>query len=91
MMKSSLLPMLLSLTLMLGTSCQTVPEQKNLVIPEFGLPKPTAPELVEIPSNQSGAIMVLTINLSRLVSYSQLLEDYSILQNGYYHNLSTKK
>lgn len=41
--------MILSLTLMLGTSCQIVPEQRGIDIPAFGLPKPTVPELVSIP------------------------------------------
>jgi hypothetical protein len=76
---------------MLGTSCQNVPAQSKLDILLFELPKPTAPDLVEVPSVQNGAIMALTINLSRLVSYSQLLEDYSSLQNSYYHNLFMKK
>jgi len=83
-----LLPMMLCLALTLGTGCQSTkgtPEQ--IEIPAFSAVKPTAPELVGIPSDADGAIKALATDLSRLDGYTRQLEEYITEQENYYQTV----
>ncbi len=77
--------MMLCLALTLGTGCQSTKETpEQIEIPAFSAVKPTAPELVGIPSDADGAIKALTVDLSRLDGYTQQLEEYITEQDNYY-------
>jgi hypothetical protein len=75
------------MNLILGTSCQTVPDIKSYDIPKFEISRPSIPKLVNVPSDQSGAIKALTTNLSLMDGYSQQLEWIIDTQTNYYQTI----
>lgn len=87
MKRRLLLPMTLLIVLTLVTSCQSVPDTPEIDVPAFGLEKPSAPTLVEIPDDTSGAITALTVNLSRMDAYIEQLEMFITFQERYYRNV----
>ena len=58
-----------------------------LEIPEFEVPMPERPVLMEIPDENSEAIKVLITNMSGLISYIEELELYNRIKTFYYKNV----
>lgn len=87
MKRLSILPMILCLVLTLGTSCRTIPETTKIDVVPYVVALPTAPDLVPIPTDTSGAVKALTLDLSRVDTYSQILEWYIQFQNAYYKTI----
>ena len=87
MRKLLLLPMILLAVLTLGISCQSLSVGSKIDIAPFSIPKPAAPELLEVPTDSSEAVRILTLNLSRMDTYSQTLELYINLQESYYKKI----
>jgi len=86
MKRLSILPMILCLVLTLGTSCRTIPETAKIDVVPYVVALPTAPDLVPIPTD-AGAVKALTLDLSRVDTYSQILEWYIKFQNAYYKTI----
>jgi hypothetical protein len=78
--------MILLAVLTLG-SCQTIPTSTPAKVPEFGIAAPERPTLLEIPSDTSGAISTLTINLSLLASHIVRMEAYYAIKEAYYKTM----
>lgn len=87
MKRSLILLMVLWIGLIL-TSCQTVPPTSlETEIPEFNIPAPKRPVLMEIPHETSGAIKALTTNLSLLDGHVRILELYADSLRKYYNGV----
>lgn len=72
------LSILLIVSLLILTGCQTVPKSEPIDIPPFSVPAPTRPTLETIPSDAQGAIKALTMNMSKLVKHIEKWETYKI-------------
>jgi len=70
---SLLLPTILCLVLTLA-GCESTEQVSKIEIPSFNMAKPVRPGLIEIPSDPTDAIKVLTTNLSRMDGYIRQLE-----------------
>jgi hypothetical protein len=88
-----LLPMILFLVLTLS-SCQTIPEVPRFEFPPLTLSPPARPVLIEVPTDITGAVSALTLNLSKMNSYIEQLETYIRLQeihNEMVHRIYTSE
>jgi hypothetical protein len=77
--------LLIGLTL---SSCLTTPQNNpDIDVPNFSIPAPERPVLVEIPKDTSGSIRALTTNLSMIDGYVRLLELYTESLRLYYEGI----